>query len=52
MDRAETYRKNAEQAERQASLATNEIERAAYGRIAQGWRDLEESERRRQQRGV
>jgi len=53
MDRAEIYRKNAEEAERQSRLTTNtELERAAYRRIAEAWRDLEQNERRRSQRGV
>lgn len=52
MDRAETYRKNAEKAERQARLVTSEVERAAYAQIARGWRDLEEDERRRLRRGL
>lgn len=41
MERAEEYRKRAEEAERLASRAESEVERTAYRRIAQGWRDLE-----------
>jgi hypothetical protein len=52
MDRAETYRKNADEAERHAQLSADEVERAAYRRIAEGWRDLEQNELRRLNRGV
>jgi hypothetical protein len=46
MDRAEDYRKRAEEAEESARRAAGELERDAYSRIAQGWRDLEASARR------
>jgi hypothetical protein len=41
MGRAEDYRAKAEDAEARATRALGDIERAAYWRISQGWRDLE-----------
>lgn len=49
--RADEYRRKAEEAERVANEATDELERDAYCKIAEGWWDLAQaailSERRR-----
>lgn len=42
MDRAELYRRNADQADRQAVKARSDMERRAFEEIAKGWRELEE----------
>lgn len=52
MTRADEYKAKAEEAERQASKATSDVERTAYWRIAQGWRDLEAAARASRKRGV
>jgi len=41
MERAVEYKAKAEEAERLASNASSEVERTAYWRISQGWRELE-----------
>jgi len=51
MDRIESYRRNAEKAERKAREATSQAERDAYVQIAKGWRDLQAQEQRREKRG-
>jgi hypothetical protein len=45
------YRRRAEEAERLAEQAATPHEREAYARIARGWRALETSSHRREQRG-
>jgi len=51
MRRANDYRGKAEEAERVANQATDELERDAYRKIAEGWWDLTQAailgERRR-----
>jgi hypothetical protein len=52
MDQVEIYRRKAEAAEREAHRAVTELDRAAYERIAHGWRELEQAAFRRLKRGV
>jgi hypothetical protein len=52
MDRAETYRRKAEEAERQAASAPSPVEREAFKKIAQHWRDLEADVLRSEKRGL
>ena len=40
MNRDDEYRQQAAEAERQARLAMNEIDRAAWQKVAQGWLSL------------
>jgi hypothetical protein len=40
MDRDDEYRAKAEEAQKQANLAHNEVDRAAWLRIVQGWLGL------------
>jgi hypothetical protein len=40
MARDDVYRKHAAEAERQAQLAKNDLDRAAWLRVAEGWRGL------------
>jgi hypothetical protein len=40
MNRDDEYREQAAEAERQARLAMNEIDRAAWQKVAQGWLSL------------
>jgi hypothetical protein len=51
MGRAEEYRLNAEEAERRARMALSPIEREAYEKIAQGWRELVAEAERTEKRG-
>lgn len=52
MDRADEFKAKAEEAERLASKASNEVERTAYWRISQGWRELEAAARAAKKRGL
>jgi len=40
MDRHDDYRAKAEEAQKQADLAHNEVARAVWQRVAQGWLSL------------
>jgi hypothetical protein len=50
MDRAEEYRRRAEEVEGLAKAATSEADRAAFEKIAREWRDLEATALRRMHR--
>lgn len=51
MDRLAEFRRNAEDAERLASMALSTHERESYERIAKGWRELLKAEEITRKRG-
>ena len=52
MERAEEYRRKAEEAEILARRALSDVERAAYRKISEGWRQLEAAAQVSKRRGV